>query len=312
MSTFLKIIRDPIWQALGVLVSVLTIFITTSTPSPANGELAIVKTLSISFTDYLLPSKLIKLSSQKTSRDMDGAIVDYYMMVNKGSKPILPTDYTLPLTAELKADGEIFLVDSCAKPNESAIKKSSGSCESGSFVSSTWQLQEGKWTQERALLNPSEQFCVIVIRKPLSEQSNSFVSWDGRIAGSKITTYTSLEEYYKSHKKGLLYYTQTSIRLEGFGAYWFAILQIAVFYATLLLARQANWPQAQPNSPSWPAVVVMLLSTSTSEILVDIFINQNFSNLSPIVWPLLIIHLLLIAYLLYRSIKIRLGEFGLT
>ncbi|HEY8037918.1 MAG TPA: hypothetical protein VIF37_20255 [Methylobacter sp.] len=304
MNTFLKIIRDPIWQAVGVLISVLAIFFTTSVPSPVNGELAIVKTQSINFADYLLPSKLIKLNLQKTSRDMDGAIVDYYTIINKGAKPILPADYTSPLMAELKVGGEIFLVDSCAQSNESLSKKSSESCEKGSFVSSTWLKQEGKWVQERALLNSNEQFCVIVIRKPLSEQSNSIVSWGGRIAGSKISTYASIDEYSKSLEKGITYYLQTNIILVGFGAYWFAALQLATFCATLLLARQANWPNVQLNSPIWSAVV-MLLSTSTSEILVDIFINQNTSKLSPVVWPLLIIHSLFIVYLFVRALKIR-------
>jgi len=76
MTKLLKIVRDPIWQAVGVLVSIVAIFISTSAPTSQNGELAIIKTHSISFADYLLPSKLIKLKLPSESKDMDGATVD--------------------------------------------------------------------------------------------------------------------------------------------------------------------------------------------------------------------------------------------
>jgi len=306
MKTLLRIIRDPIWQAVGVLVSVLGIFLATSNPSPANGELAIIRTHSIRFSDYLLPSKLLKLDLKKASKNMDEATVDYFTIVNRGNKPILPTDYMASLKAELKSGGEIFLVDSCTEPTESPSKKSTSSCPPGSFVSSTWQQHDQTWVQEPALLNPGEQFCVIVIRKSPSEQSNALVGWGGRIAGAKIATYTSLEEYGKSLEKNTTYYLQTNIRLDGFAACWFVALQIAAFCATLLLARQAHWHHTKFGSSIWPAAIAMLLATSTSEILVDIFINQNTSNLHPVVWPLLFIHSSLLIYLLFQALRARL------
>lgn len=306
MYKFFKFMRDPIWQAVGVLVSVLIVFFTTSTPTPKNGELAIIKTQSIKFSDYMLPSSILRLNLPKSSQSMDGAIVDYFTIINKGAKPILPNEYTAPLTVKPKPSEEIFLVDSCAQPNDS-LSKDAESCKPGSFVSSTWQQHEGTWIQDRALLNSGEQFCVIVIRKSPKELSNAPLGWEGRIVGVKIATYDSLGEYSKSLEKGLGYYLQTTIRLEGFGAYWFVALQLAAFYATLVLARQARWLRTSLHSPIWPVALAMLLSTSTAEILVDVFINLNFTHLSPLVWPLLLAHFLLIIYLVKRARHIRLA-----
>jgi hypothetical protein len=305
MNTFFKIIRDPIWQAAGVLVGIVSIFLTISTSTPLNGELAIIKTQSISFADYLLPSKLITLNLPSASKDMDGAIVEYYTISNNGTKPILPTDYTAQLSVELNSGGEILLVDTCAQPTESQASMSASSCKPGSFVSSSWHKQDGKWVQDQVLLNPTEQLCVVVIRKNRENEKIASLSWNGRIVGSKISTYASLDEYSKTLKKGIIYYIQTSIHLEGYGAYWFVILQVSIFYSTLLLARQARWAHSSINSPLWSTVVVMILSTSTSEILVDIFINQNTNNLSLVVWPLLVSHVLLILYLFIRAFKLR-------
>lgn len=308
MYKFFKFMRDPIWQAVGVLVSVLIVFFTISTPTSTNGELAIVKTQSIKFSDYLLPNSILRLNLPKSNQSMDGAIVDYFIMINKGAKPILPNEYSAPLTLKSKSSEEIFLVDSCAQPNDSSLGKDDAkSCKPGSFVSSTWQQHDGAWIQDRALLNSGEQFCVIVIRKSPKDLSNAPLGWEARIVGVKTATYDSLGEYSKSLEKGLGYYLQTTIRLAGFAAYWFVALQLAAFYATLVLARQARWLRTSLHSPIWPVALAMLLSTSTAEILVDIFINLNFTHLSPLVWPLLLAHLLLIAYLVKRAIHFRLA-----
>jgi len=154
-------------------------------------------------------------------------------------------------------------------------------------------------------LNSSEQFCVVVIRKNHENFKNTPLTWGGRIVGTKITSYDSLEEYSKTLEKGIEYYTQTTITLTGYGAYWFIFLQVSIFYATLLLSRQAHLAHPSFNSSLWPTVVAMVLSTSTSEILIDIFLNQNTNNLSPVVLPLLIAHMLFIIFLVVRGFKLR-------
>lgn len=299
MNHFLRIIRDPIWQAVGVLIGVLTLFFSTSTSLPINGELAIIKTRSVIFSDYLLPSKSITLNSQKLSRGMDGAIVDYYTIVNKGSKPIMPSDYTAPITAQLKTEGEILLIDSCTQPKKLAKKNS---CDLN-FVSTSWQQQGNKWVQEKALLNPEEVFCVIVIKKTVREPSDSLVNWEGRIVGSKIRTYSSIDEFYNSREKSLIDLMRVSVSLTDFDPYWFVVLQVALFYATLLLFRHINWTYAQLSSSNWPSILMMIFSTSTAEILTSMFKLSYLSDLSPIVWPLLSLHILLVSYLLLRAFK---------
>lgn len=302
MNRILSIIRDPIWQAVGVLVSVIGIFITLSTPSPSQGELAIVRVETINFGAYLLPDTLLRLNLQKEQQSMEGALVDYYTLINKTQKPIVPSDYIIPLTVAAANENRILVVASCAKPNQGS---SDLSCTSDLFVSSNWTQQGDSWVQERALLNPGEQFCVIVVRKPGAARGSIGVSWQSRIVGTRVSTYASQQQYGKSLEMRWYDVVQTSIHLEGFGAYWFALLQVAMFYATAILARQARWQGTRFGSAIWPVVVVMVLSTSTAEILVDIFLNENRSNQSPLIWPLLLAHLLVILYLLVRAIRTR-------
>lgn len=299
MSDFLRFIRDPIWQAVGVLVGIIGIFLAISSPTQSSGELAIIRIQSINFSDYLLPPNILNFNLPESRKNMDGAIVEYYIVINKGPKPIVPSDYTSPLSITHKSGEEILLIDSCTQPDKSIQESNYSSCKPGSFVTSSWLRKDNKWIQEPALLNADERFCVIAIRKNGGQPLN----WDGRIIGSKLKSYANIGEYSESLEKWSIYYIQTIIYLDGFSPYWFILLQVSIFYSTLLLARQATWPRV--STSIWPLVMVMLFSTSTSEILIDIFINNN-KNLSPVVWPLLVIHACLIIFLLYNAIRNRL------
>jgi len=300
MGLFLKVVRDPIWQAVGVVVGIIAMLLTFSQASVTTGELAIVKYTSIGFENYLLPSNSIRLQLKNTGQGLNDAVVDYYLIANKGVRPILPLDFSSPLAIKSKVIGQILFVSSCEKP---ASLENTGASENGDLmVQSVWDSKNLGWSAKPVLLNPEEYLCVLVFRKPTEDGGDVKLDWFGRVAGSKLVVYKTKDDYRASLKKDPSYYIQTSIHLDGFGAYWFAGLQIAIFYATLLLAGQARKLSQNFRVDIWKIVIFMILSTCTAEILVDIFINKNWHNLSPVVWPLLTGQIVVFVYLFIKAL----------
>jgi len=304
MSTFLRIVRDPAWQAVGVIVAVVGIFISTASITKNSG-LAVIYSQTVKFREYWLPSKQIKVQVRGTSEDINRLQVDYFFVLNATGKPILPTDFVSPLTVT-KARGvkRLLAVEQCA--NQRAVKCSPVADSNGpTYVDLTWS-ERGKenWSTIPTLINRQDQSCVLLIYErdvPGTEGSPAErFSWGGRIVDANLEVFDSIPQFQATNGRPFAYYLLTSVTLFGFGVYWFILLQLVLFVGVIYLALRACWIAKMTRRQVLRVSMVAFLSITSAEILVDIFINKRVE--APIVWPLLGLHLILCGYLVYRVI----------
>jgi hypothetical protein len=165
MATFLKRLRDPVWQAIGVLVAVIAIFLSTSTSVDKDAELSIVHVRKLKFSAYWLPAERVKLLIQGLAQDVENVEVDYFVLINSSQKPILPFDFVSPIEVS-KGVGtkQLIVVESCSKRMEQAcsVDGSSGGM-GGTYVTFNWHASKDKWDATPDLLNPRDESCVLLI-----------------------------------------------------------------------------------------------------------------------------------------------------
>jgi hypothetical protein len=310
MSRALAFLRDPVWQSVGALVGVVTLFVTIATTS-SSGELAVVHMGQVKFSDYGLPKDRVQLLVQGSKQELDRAVVDYYTIANTTSRPILPADYAVALEVTRPEGGpHIFLVESCSKflaEGPGGNRTSSG----GAYVPFEWATRgNDRWTATPALMNQDDQSCVMVISEVAGGSApigSKPVEWNARITNVRFGVYTSVADFNSKASRPWYEYFATAVVLLGAAVYWFVLLQTVLFLSMAALLTQAGWPMRLSFKYLTGLLVTVLLSTSTAEILIDIFINRR-SNLSPLVWPLLALHGFFALYLVYASLRRKAGR----
>lgn len=307
MSSVLRVLRDPVWQAIGALIGVIAIFVAISTAPPSGGELAVVHLQKIKFSEYMLPADRIKLLVQGSKQELNDAAVDYFIIQNLTTKPILAADFTKPLEVQKGPNTKrILVVESCSKSLAQKCSPDGASTPSGAtYVAFDWAAKGDKWVATPGLLNAGDQSCVVVISedagKPTSKTSDRLV-WETRIASVQFKAYGSQADFAANQTKRWVDYVTTTVELTGLGAYWFVLLQCTLFVITAYLGARSGWVSGLSSRDLIRLMFVMILATTTSEILIDIFVNRRGDGLHPISWPLIVLHGVFVGYLAYRAL----------
>jgi hypothetical protein len=308
MSSILRTLRDPIWQAIGALIGIIAIFVSVSGSPPSGGELAVVHFQKVKFGDYLLPVDRVKLLVQGSKQEFNEAVVDYFIINNKTSKAILASDYTVPLEVKKGPNTKRLLaVESCTKPLAQKCSADGTSTPSGaSYVAFDWVAKGEKWVATPSLLNPGDQSCVVVISedsgKPTTKTTDR-LEWETRVTSVQFRVYGSPADFATNQTKSWKDYVETSVIFSGTAAYWFLLLQGTLFVVTAFLGARSSWISSLSLRDLVRLVFIVVVSTTTSEILIDIFVNHRGDNLHPIVYPLVVLHVTFICYLAYRALR---------
>lgn len=301
--------RDPIWQMLGVFIAVIAIFVTASQTTFSRKALTVVHDRQSKLADQWLPGDRFKLLVQGTTYDIDRTVVDYYMLINESRQAIRPTDFVTPL--EIRPNSgikRILSVESCSKPHAQVCSADGSSTPTGgAYAPTSWKQNGDAWAADNPLLNEGDRACVLVVSE-LAEAGKTDVvtapSWSARITDYHLKVYDSPQAYVDSQEKRLIDYVWTVVVLQGPGVYWFLLLLTVTLFVNLSIAGISNWLAVNTKMGVLKCVLIALLCTSTSEILVDIFVNRR-SNLHAVVWPLLVAHGLFVTYLARRALTRR-------
>lgn len=313
MNFVLKVMRDPIWSMLSVLVAILTIFVTTSQTTLNRKELTVVFDHQSKLANVLLPSDRFKLFLEGTTYDFERTTVDHYLLTNESSGTVRPIDFKSPLTIQPNAGTkQIILVESCSKQLQACYGDSSSTPTGGAYAPTSWKQVGDSWEADNPLLNEGERACVLVVsilKDVVKTDELIPQTWSARIEGYRLKLYNSPQEYFASKEKRLIDYMWTAVVLQGSGVYWFVLLLAVLLFVNLSIAGTGSWLAVNTKIGVLKCVLLALLCTCTSEILVDIFINRRGhvfnSGLHPVVWPLLAVHSLLVVYLARRAFTIR-------
>ncbi len=312
MNLVLRILRDPIWQVLGVFVGVIALFVATTQTTSNRSELSVVHIRQTRMADYWMSGARIKLLIQGTKREIEKTVVDYYMLVDSSTDPIHPTDFIAPLEISAGAGAKrILAVESCSKPVAQACSSDgSSTVGGGNYVQTNWGQKADRWIAAPLLLNNGDQACVMVVSELIDNPgvgASTSSNWSARITKVQLKAYDSLQAFANRDGKRLIDYVWTSVTLQGSGVYWFVLLLAVSFVATASLAVRGGWLVLTSRTGMFQCVLAILLCASTSEIFVDIFVNRKGDwrdpTLHPIVWPLLTLHTALVVFLARRALR---------
>lgn len=302
----LNILRDPIWQMIGVLVSVVT-FLATAIPSLSGNQRDLIaypiRTNQV--VDNWLPKDKLTLQIDGSNIDSKAAIGFSYVFANKSEGTIQPEDYNGPIEISPGTGMHLIQVASCANSFAQACTGNSNTLSGGSYVATSWESSGNSWIATGPMLNKDDLACVQVVTEPINPIINETVppAIHAHIKGYNFIYYPTSEKYYKSLTKWY-HYLQTRIVFDGYEAYIYSLVLFFMLFANLRLANSAGISTSDSFKSTTLVVILILFCASTSEILVYIFV-KHAETPHWLVWPLLALHAIIIWYFVKSGLKRR-------
>ena len=190
----LQMLRDPIWQFVGAVVSIIAIIIPLLFVDKQGRELAVVPSAAFAST-FLLPKDRFSILYRSTDKRLDKAIIDVILVENPGKNAIRPVDFVVPLTVVSKL-GKLISVSSCDGDTQIIGRPWT--------VKFSWTQDGDKWTAVPTLFNSDDAACILVVTEPLASEQDAKdenylaqarVDISAQIADVKVKYYSSLLEY---------------------------------------------------------------------------------------------------------------------
>ena len=309
MADFL---RDPVWQMIGAVVGAVALLVTFyGAGGDDRKSVSVAHYVQTTFPEQWLISDKFKLTHEGNSYGINKTFFDYYLITNDSKTVIKPSDFFEPLTVSFSESSvKIVSVEACSL-KYADLYSANNAVKSGAYIETYWERSaaSGKFFAKKALLNPGDVACVIVISERLAPASEGedeiFPVWNARVAGHKLLYYKSRQDYWDSFDKKVEDYFYVGVILENFGIIWFLALFSVIFFYSMRIASYAGYF----DNGRWvyKALLMSLAAISTSEILVDIYINNDGNYASEkihvIVWPLLVLHFILLVYVTVKALR---------
>lgn len=291
--------RDPIWQAIGTIIGVITLLVSTIVTYDIYQKSSQFPDLALEegFNFDLLQDLFGKAMKGRIALLVDGSAVEsatvyYYLLSNTGEKPITPNDYIEPIQVSVESPWELLAVDvaSSSPPN----------------LEIEWiKVTTNTFEMESVLLNPGDRISVLLLVTNPDESSESpKLSWTARIVNVHSLEVQPKETPAEQSGLGVFY---TGICHTGWNVYWLAGLALSLFVVGLSLGTRFGRLD-HPSSLLQVILltVIMAFSFSSAEIIVDMFIEQDRQWWGA--WILLGAHLFLFIYLAWPAAKARIGS----
>ncbi|SFI68571.1 hypothetical protein [Nitrosomonas sp. Nm34] len=292
ISNSLNLLRDPIWASIAAFVAIIGSIMNYADSSP--DRLSIVPNHAFSKLSEFLPNTKIKFSIEEETIELKNLFYTYLWVQNNSSSNIKPGDFLEKIGIKsISEDLEIILVTSCKDLGNLSLTK----INTPSFV---WSKNDLIWEVEPELINSGEGGCSLIIVKsnqvaPIN--MNDF-KWSGRVIGNSIKIYDSRDDYYQDNKK-LSDYLFIYIFMTTSGLIWFFIIQSVLSLISILLINKVWFSTKLTLTELSKIYFTFLLTITTSEIIVSIFINLDIQH--PIAWLLLLLHFLVLCILAYKA-----------
>lgn len=303
----LKLLRDPIWQMLGVIVGLVTLVLTAPQLNISNGELVVLPVRKSPVVDRWMAKDSLKLLIDGSSVDSKSAVATSYLFINESGSPIPSEYFNGPIRIQAARGTRIVRVDSCATSfGQACTADGTRTASGGAFVDTSWKKDGDSWVAPGPLLNKDDVACVQIVIESIEPGGNNpkAPKISAHIKGVNLRYFATAEEYGESRKKWHNS-LQTSVQLEGYEPHFVALIAAVLMFAS---ARLFVYGFAIPIGSATGAsllVVLMLLCVSTAEILVSLYLKTSISEPHPIVGPLLGIHALAVISLAWRAFNLR-------
>ncbi len=291
--------RDPTWQAIGAIIGLFAVIISTIVAYDIYAQSEAAAHLTIrehcSFDPLSFPGAMEdRLTLLIDGEEAQAVRVHYYSISNLGRTPIHPHDYVKPIRVS---------VDEADKGWEILAVHTDWSSPSDLEV--CWnRVLSNTFDMEPVLLSPDDTFQVAFFLNNSQVDQDSEESpelkWSARIVGVpnlqiKRRDEPISEEFLSRTLEGL------HITHYGWGLVWLAGLAALLFAASMWLGMHNARITQLTKGQLALTLVIMMLSFSTSEILVDSLVNKN--RQWPGVWLFLTAHVVLSVYLVWPCIR---------
>ena len=309
MQKLIKLLRDPVWKVVGIVAGIIFAFATFTKTDAGTRTVAVIHSKQERLVNQWLPGDRFKLQVAGSSYDIDRAVVDRYQIINLSKKSIKGGDFLDPLRVDSPSKSvRVVSVESCSPQLAQACTPSGQ--HANSFVRTAWKQVDSSWVAESPHLNPGDTACILVVteHEKLGQGSDAAPApkLNVRVDDYSVVAFKSIYEYELNRSKEITEHFNVSILLLGGGVYWFLMLFAVLLFAGLWLANRGRWADTLSAGGVARCTFVALMAASTAEILVDIFVNRrgNLADpaLHPVIWPLLIVQLGFLAYLIWRAL----------
>jgi hypothetical protein len=300
MEKLLKWFRrwDPMWQALGVILGLVGVVVSTFVAydiyrkSARQTELVIEEYLSAEPFDWLemFDGRILVLVD---GLEADQVLVFVYGISNEGQSPIRPEDYVEPIRVSMEAPWEIRSV------------QTEGSSPPGIDLAWT-RTATNTYQMEPALLNPGDSVALLILANSSEdvEMSDSPV-WTARIANVSSIDVRPFGSAQPRLVPGLL---DVTVAHTGWGLYLIGVLAVLFLVVALVVASHSGRLGHFSTPQLVLTILVMVLSVSSSEMIVSVLIKKTRQHW--LAWVLAGLHVALIAYTAWPIVRRRLGKPG--
>lgn len=300
----LKFLRDPIWQMLGVIIAVVTLVLTAPQFSLSKSDLVVLPIRKSLVVDRWIPKDSLKLLIDGANVDSNSAIATSYLLINESGSSISPENYNGPIRIQAAADTRLIRVDSCANSfGQACTADGTRTASGGAFVDTSWKKDGDSWAATGPLLNKDDVACVQIVVESINTTSRETKPprVSAHIKGVNLKFFATAEEYAESRKTWHDSF-QTSVRLDGYQPHILTLIAAVLMFASARLFAYASSISVGSVVGATLLVSLMLLSMSTAEILVSMYLKGGPAEpLHPIVWPLLGMHALAVVLLVWRG-----------
>lgn len=256
------------------------------------------------FTKFY-PNSKMKLSIEGETVELKNTFYTYLWIENSSSSNIKSEDFQEKLGVRSNnPELEITLVSSCKNMGNPQNPTKSNA------PSFNWSKNASVWEIEPELINSGESGCslIIVKSKQVAPIRMDDFNWSGRVVGHNVKTYNSLMEYYEDNKKlsdySLIYISMTTTEII-----WFFIIQCVLSLITIPIINKILFSNKFSLLELSKFCFIFLLTITTSEIIVSIFISSVKQH--PVAWFLLVLHLFVLIALAYKAYSTKTQVIGI-
>jgi hypothetical protein len=311
-STLKKILRDPAWASLRVLVAIVAIVssfviyrLSTSKPeNPGNSNRVIIySATNKNLTDFpsTVAARTRILIDGKDEKD-----VEFYEYVfdYQGDRPVRTSDFDVPIRGSVPADRKILAIQQ-SQGASSALSTPTRVDKDG-YLQPAREPQipcEIQTTDQRTfeikplLMNPNDWFRVEIYTAAVTTDAkapkspgatdekhiptiepNAEITWSCRIAGVQCPADRDISALLatltrRSDSTDPL--DATISRYEGWSVYFIVLFTISNLLLLLLLSRRTGLVRTRPSMQAFLFALTVFLSMATAEILADWWFNDN-------------------------------------
>lgn len=289
-------LRDPIWQALGTIIGVAALVVSTVVAydiyrrSVQYTDLEIVKRVDFD------PLRFGKAMEGRVALLVDGiaaesVVVYYYSITNIGQDPVLPDDYISPIQISVDDPWELLTVETeSSTPPDLRVE---------------WtRVTTNTFEMESVLLNPNDEIWVLLFMTgPAGIEKTREPKWNGRVVNVRSLDVQLPETAKEKSGLGIFW---LGINHYGWSIYWLSLLTLSLFVIAVLLGIRYGRLTRLSASQVALLTVIMVLSFASSEIIVDILVEHDKQWWGA--WLLIGAHLALLGYLAWPLIKGRIKK----